>query len=169
MVKKLIHLLRRINFCRKTRNKNVPKILGPIIIENPNVVIGKSVTLFRNVKFWGNGKIEIGANVKIGDNTMIYASKEGGVTIGENTLIAANCYIIDMDHGISRDTLIKNSPDFVEKIVIGEDCWLGEDVTVVKGVILGNGCVVGAKSFLNKKFDSYKIIVGIPGRAIKDR
>lgn len=169
MIKRIVRIIKSFNFKRKTANKNTPKILGKIILENKNILIGKNVVIYNNVKFWGNGKIVLGDNVKVGDNVMIYASEGAGVTIGKDTLIAANCYIIDMDHGIKKDTLISEQPSNAQEIIIGEDCWLGEDVTVLKGSVLGNGCIVGAKSLVNKAFDANKIIVGIPARIIKER
>lgn len=37
---------------------------------------------------------------------MLYASRDGGITIGDNTMVAVDCYIIDMNHGIRVGTPI---------------------------------------------------------------
>lgn len=59
--------------------------------------------------FFGDGLIEIGDNVDIGNGTIIYASQNGGgVKIADNSMIAAQCYIIDTDHGICAGELIRN-------------------------------------------------------------
>lgn len=64
-------------------------IVGDITVINRNIKLGHNVTIYPNVMFWGDGEIVIGDNVDIGNGTVIYASKSGGVTIGNNTNIAA--------------------------------------------------------------------------------
>lgn len=168
--KKLIRSIKGKWFRSITKNQFTPIIKGKLILENKNIIIGKNVTFYNNVKLWGNGEIIIGDNVKIGDNTMIYATKnEGGVTIGSNSIIAANCYIIDMNHGTLKDILIMDQPADVSPVKIGDDCWLAEDVTVLKGTTLEKGCVCGAKALVKGHYPENSIIVGIPGKVIRER
>lgn len=166
---KMMKICRSFRFSYLTYNKNKAKICGKIIIENRNIKIGKNIILYGNVKFWGNGPITIGDNCKIGDNTMIYASKNGGVHIGNDSLIAANCYIIDMNHGLSKENIIMKNPCEVQPVFVGDDCWIGEGCTLLKGTKLGKGTVVGAKSLVNHEFGDYKIIAGIPAKVLKER
>ena len=95
--------------------------------------------------FSGDGLIEIGDNVDIGTGTIIYASKLGGVYIGDNTVIAAQTYIIDMDHGIRGGEIIRKQKNTVEKVIIGGDVWLGANVTVLKGSKIGDGAMYRSK------------------------
>ena len=118
---------------------------------------------------FGDGLIEIGDNVSIGNDTMIYASKNGGVRIGDNSQIAAQSYIIDMNHGIARNELIKNQPNTVLPISIGKDVWIAANVTIIKGSNIGDGAVIGAKSLVNGEIEPYSICVGIPAKKIKMR
>lgn len=81
-------------------------IVGDIILINKNIRIGQGVTIYPGVMFFGDGIIEIGDNVDIGKDTIFYSSaKNGGIKIGANTMIAAQCYIIDTDHGTKRSEL----------------------------------------------------------------
>lgn len=73
---------------------------------------------------FGDGLIEIGDNVDVGNGTIIYASKNGGVKIGNNSMIAAQCYIIDADHGIRGGKLIREQGTTVSPVEIGEDVWI---------------------------------------------
>jgi Carbonic anhydrases/acetyltransferases, isoleucine patch superfamily len=66
------------------------------------VDLGDKVTLGANTVFYGNGFIKIGSKVVINDGGMFYASKEGGVSIGEGTMIGPYCVILDTDHGIKK-------------------------------------------------------------------
>ena len=53
---------------------------------------------------WWQGEINIGKNTEIGINTVIYSNRK--VSIGNNALIAANCYIIDSNHSICKNEII---------------------------------------------------------------
>ncbi len=145
------------------------KLIGDVTLINTNLHIGHNVTIYPGVMFWGDGDIIIGDNVNIGNNTIIYASKNGGVSIGNNTNIAAQCYIIDMDHGIEGGVLIHNQPNSVVQIKIGEDCWLGANVTVLKGSTIEDGAVVGAKALVKGIIPYNAIAVGSPAKTIKYR
>ena len=119
-----------------TKNKNKVNILGKITVINPNVKVGKNVIIYPNVLLYGDGEIVLGDNVIIGQGTIIYASKSAGVFIGDNTMIAAQCYIIDTDHGIQANNLIRKQQNTIEKVVIENDCWLAAGCKVLKKVQL---------------------------------
>ena len=120
--------------------------------------------------FFGDGPIVIGNNVDIGNGTIIYSSKNsGGVEIGDNSLIAAQSYIIDMNHGTDKSDLVRNQPNTVAPIKIGNDVWIAANVTVLKGSVIGDGAIIGAKSLVNGKIEPYSICVGIPAQKIKMR
>lgn len=53
-------------------------LVGDVHVINRNIKLGRHVTIYPGVMFWGDGLIEIGDNVDIGKNTIIYASKSGG-------------------------------------------------------------------------------------------
>lgn len=150
-------------------NHNDFSIVGDVTVINKNIKLGHNVTIYPNVMFWGDGEIVIGDNVDIGNGTVIYASKTGGVTIGNNTNIAAQCYIIDMDHGIKDGELICNQENTVEKVTIGSDCWIDANVTVLKGSKIDNGAIIGAKSLVKANVPENSISIGIPSKIIKYR
>lgn len=144
-------------------------VQGVIECKNCNIKLGKNVKIYNNVVFWGDGEIVIGDNVDIGNNTIIFASKNGGVTIGNDVSIAANCYIIDTNHGIVRDKKINAQANSCEKIVIGNDVWLAASTIVLKGSTIPDGVVVGANSLVNGALEPYGVYVGSPVRKIKER
>lgn len=118
--------------------------------------------------------IEIGDNVGISGAT-IYARKK--ITIGENTCIGGNCKILDNDfHPIEaemRNKLLQDAKggdsDLVPSrdIQIGKNCFLGCNSIILKGTVLGNGCVVGAGAVVCGKFEDNCVIAGNPARVIK--
>lgn len=84
-------------------------------------------------------------------------------------MIAAQCYLIDTDHGIVKEQLMRQQDNSVQNIVIGNDVWLGANVTVLKGSKISDGAVIGAKSLVKGSIEPYSVQVGIPCRKIKYR
>lgn len=93
----------------------------------------------------------------------------GGVSIGNNTVIAAQCYIIDMDHGIEKSMLISKQPNTVSPVLIGEDVWVAAGVKILKGSCLGDGCIIGAQSVVKGRIAPKAIAVGVPAQTKKER
>ena len=54
-------------------------------------------------------------------------------------------------------------------VYIGEDVWLGCNVTVLSGVNIGRGCIVAAGAVVNKSLPPYSIAGGVPAKVIKQR
>ena len=168
VINKILRTYRNYMFYANTGCK--ANLVGRMTLINRNVVCGKNVTIYPDVMFFGDGRIEIGDNVDIGNGTIIYASKAGGgITIGCNTVIAAQCYIIDMDHGITSGKLIHKQQNTVAPVNIGNDVWLGANVTVLKGSDIGDGAVIGAKALVKGKIGTNRIAVGIPAKEIGER
>lgn len=119
-------------------------------------------------------EIEIGDNVGISGAT-IYARK--GIYIGDNTCVGGNCKILDNDfHPINMEDRIKllndvhgGDSDLIpsREIYIGKNCFLGCNSLILKGTVLGDGCVVGAGAVVAGKFEDGCVIAGNPARVIK--
>lgn len=170
IIQKILRTYRKAVFKKKIGcNHNDFNLVGRVTLINTNISLGHNVTIYPDVMFWGDGPIVIGDNVDIGNGTVLYSSKAGGVTIGDNTVIAAQCYIIDMDHGINKDVLISQQKNSVEEVIIGQDVWLAANVTVLKGSRIEDGAVIGAKSLVKGEISQNAVAVGIPAKVIKQR
>ena len=143
------------------------RVLGSVDFRATNVKIGKNVTLYPGVMFWGDGEIVIGDNVDIGKDTIIF-SKES-VRIGNDVAIAAQCYIIDSNHGMDTGTLIRKQPLQTQGITIGNDVWISAGVKVLKGARIHDGAVIGAMSLVNSEISENAIAFGIPARTSSHR
>ncbi|WP_053373001.1 acyltransferase [Paenibacillus sp. FJAT-27812] len=164
----LRHYRKKVFLLRIKSNNNSVNIIGKVYVNATNVKIGNNVTIYPGVMFWGDGEIVIGNNVDIGKDTIIFAKK--GVTIGNDVAIAAQCYIIDSNHGIEKNTLIRNQPlDYHERIYIGNDVWIGAGCKILKGSIIQDGAVIGAMSLVNKEINNNAVAYGIPAKIIKFR
>lgn len=145
------------------------KVDGFVDCKVKKITFGKNVRIYNNVVFWGDGEIVIGDNVQIGYNTIIFASENGGVEIGNDVNIAANCYIIDMNHGTAANQKVSAQANDCEKIAIGNDVWIAASTTVLKGSQIPDGVVIGANSVVNKPLEPYCIYAGSPAKKIKER
>lgn len=121
--------------------------------------------LFSGAYLWGTN-INIGNRVQIGMNTVIFSKK--GVTIGNNTSIAGQCYIIDTNHGTKDGQLIQDQADEVaeEGIVIGNDVWIAAQCMILKGAKINDGAVIGAQTLVNCEIPKNAIVVGTPAKII---
>ncbi len=134
-----------------------------LIAIGPDCDISQGVVL----RAWG-GSITLGTRVFVGESTVIYG--HGGVTIGDDTLIAMHCRIVSSNHKVpGRDSLIRHQADILLPTAIGKDVWLGAGVTVLGGVTIGDGCVVAAGAVVTKDLPPYAVAMGVPAKVIRFR
>ncbi|SOD20342.1 DapH/DapD/GlmU-related protein [Pedobacter xixiisoli] len=123
-----------------------------------------------------NGNLKtlfLGDNIQINDYNHITAMEN--VTIGNNVLLASKIYISDCSHGSysgdendSDPTSIPNNrPLYAKPVTIEDNVWLGEFVSVLPGVTIGKGTIVGANSVVSKSLPPNVIAVGSPAKPIK--
>lgn len=84
-------------------------------------------------------------------------------------MIAAQCYIIDADHGIEKGMLIKEQPNTVASIKIDEDVWIAAGCKILRGSHIRDGAVIGALSLVKGEIPAFGVAVGIPATVIKNR
>ncbi len=170
-IRKIQNEYRKYVFRKKIGCKHKDfSIVGKITLINCNIKLGHHVTIYPDVMLFGDGLIDIGDNVDIGNGTMVYASKAGGgVSIGKNTLIAAQSYIIDVDHGTHAGELIRNQKNTVAPVTIGEDVWIAAGSKILKGSHIHDGAIIGAASLVKGEIPENAIAVGTPAKVIKFR
>lgn len=109
----------------------------------------------------------VGSHTYIGPNTII-----NGAEIGNYTSIAPGVQIGGMEHSIdwySTSTVLSDRCVSNQKTYIGNNVWIAANAIIKQGVSIGDGAVVGASAFVNKDVPSNSIVVGIPGKIIKER
>jgi acetyltransferase-like isoleucine patch superfamily enzyme len=112
-----------------------------------------------------DGIIDIKNRVSIGEYTL--CAGQGGLAIHDNVIIAGHCYITASDHIYDSEMPIRFQGETTKGINIAENCWVGANTTILDGVELGRGCVVGAGAVVTKKTNEYTINIGIPSITIK--
>ena len=114
-----------------------------------------------------------GENFQMNDYVHITAMKK--VHIGNNVLIASKVYISDCSHGSyagnqddsNPNSIPKDRPLYSKPVIIEDNVWIGEFVSILPGVTIGKGSIIGANSVVSKSLPENVIAVGSPAKAIK--
>lgn len=121
-----------------------------------------------------NDKVLVfGDNIQINDFVHIAALKH--VKIGNNVLIASKVFISDLEHGSysgdENDSIphstVKDRALSSKPVVIEDNVWLGEHVSVLPGVTIGENSIIGANSVVTKSIPANSIACGVPAKVIK--
>lgn len=110
------------------------------------------------------GDVKVGQNTWIGPFTILDGSG-GGLRIGSHCSISAGVQIYTHDTVEWATSGGLKTADCAPT-VIGNNCYLAPNVIVTKGVTLGDGCVVGANSMVNRSFPAGAKLAGCPARLI---
>lgn len=141
----------------------------PVYIRGANSISGgKRLTTGRFCRFDLDGKkktLFIGDNCEMGDMTHIVALNH--VKIGNDVLIASKCFISDTNHGTYTGP--KQDSPYISpnergltlgETVIGNRVWIGENVVILSGAKIGDGCIIGANSVITKTIEENSMVVG---------
>ncbi len=184
-LKKIIQQRNKKMFLRRCSSSHLklPKVVNInwkqiSIVPKSEFILGEECIIRGNLQCQKEGaKMIIGKRVFIGSRTDIVSTCK--VSIGDNVLIAHNCYIMDtdghsMDPNIRRNDIPnrwKGYKDWSvvksEEINIGRDVWISPNVTVLKGVSIGEAAVVAANSVVTKSIPAFTFAAGVPAKVIK--
>ena len=111
---------------------------------------------------------DCGKNIHVGKNVFLNSGcrfqDQGGITIGDGTLIGHNAVLATLNHDVDPK---KRSTLHPAPIVIGKNVWIGSNVTVVPGVTIGDGAIIAAGAVVTKDVLENTIVGGVPARFIK--
>lgn len=173
-MKKIIRMIQKI----RTKFYGIKKVGKKTIVSKPLQLDNTKGISLENGVFvadyaWlmgTNGRNEKGLiiedNTVIGHFSHIIANKE--VTIQRNVLIADKVFISDCTHDYInvKIPIINQGISFIKPVIIGEDSWIGENVSIC-GASIGKHCVIGANSVVTKDIPDYCVAVGSPAKIIK--
>ncbi|NOT12362.1 MAG: acetyltransferase [Methylococcaceae bacterium] len=130
--------------------------------------LGKAVLIDYGTYFRYPSKIKIGNNVAINRGCEFYASHqaEGGtILIGNDVAFGPHVKVFAAGHDYNTYDLV----DTAKPVVIHDFVWIGGNSTILQGVIVGEGAVIGAGSVVTRDIPPYSIAAGNPARVIKIR
>ncbi|WP_104091695.1 DapH/DapD/GlmU-related protein [Arthrobacter sp. GMC3] len=110
---------------------------------------------------------DFGKNIRFGDDVFINSGcrfqDQGGIEIGAGCLIGHNAVITTLNHDMLPSRRADMHP---ARVVIGLGVWFGANVTVLPGVRIGDGAVVGAGSVVTKDVPAGAVVVGVPAKQV---
>lgn len=126
---------------------------------------GTNVNIERNAVF--SPAVSLGDNSGIGINCEVY----GPVTIGNDVMMGPEVIIYTSGHKHDRTdiTMIEQGFEEHKPVTIGNDVWIGRRAMIMPGVMIGNGCVIGAGAVVTKDIPDYSVVGGVPAKVIKNR
>jgi acetyltransferase-like isoleucine patch superfamily enzyme len=180
----MIHLLHRLGQGLASRSRNLAyRVLGVDFrdycwlrsIEIPRLwsdIILHGCALDRGVVLLCSGppragKIEIGHGAYINRYTILDAHEQ--ISIGRDVMIGPHCFITDGDHGTAGGSSVKSQPMSARPVIIEAEAWLGAHVTVLAGVHIGRGAVIGAGSVVTRDVPADSIAYGSPATVHRQR
>lgn len=127
--------------------------------------VGKNINIEKGAMI--TSTMEIGDNSGVGINAQIY----GKVILGENVMMGSECMIYTANHNFNRVDIPMNRQGFSEEkpVVVGNDVWIGGRVTILPGVHIGNGVVIGAGAVVTKDIPDFAVVGGNPAKVIRYR
>lgn len=110
---------------------------------------------------------DFGKNIRFGRDVFVNSGcrfqDQGGIEIGDGSLIGHNAVITTLNHDMRPSRRADMHP---ARVVIGRGVWFGSNVTVLPGVSIGDGAVVGAGAVVTRDVPTGAIVVGVPAKRV---
>jgi acetyltransferase-like isoleucine patch superfamily enzyme len=164
------HMIGQAGACRI--GSNVTFWPNSFIQGSPDrMIVGDDVGFFPNTYISlgsAGGVLEVGHHSHFAAHCALYAA--GGLRFGAYCNIAAGCVLTTVAHQHNiTDRPMALTGARAAPITLGEDIWLGANVTIVPGVSVADGCVIGAGAVVTKDTQPMGVYMGVPARRVRDR
>lgn len=117
-----------------------------------------------------HGSISIGNNCNFGEYT--HLTTTNSISIGNGVLTGRFVLITDNSHGLTDGSDIETEPELREvvskgPVVIEDNVWLADKVSVMPGVTIGKGSIIAAHSVVTHDIPAYTVAAGVPAKIVK--
>lgn len=133
------------------------KIFFYKIIFGSKLKMGKNITFRKGFSLLVDGrKVSIGNNVFFNNYCSIVSHE--AIIIGDNCIFGENVKIYDHNHRFNTNDIKKNQGFSSQEIQIGKNCWLANNVILLKGAEIGDNSVIGAGCIIKEKIPANVIV-----------
>ncbi len=133
------------------------------------VVLGRWSWIGHGTKIRAHeGEVVIGAKSVLGQECTISCYQH--VSIGRECIVADRAMLIDFDHGVvETDRPIRAQGIYKRDVRIGHNVWVGYGASFLRGVTVGDNCVVGTYAVVTKDVPANAVVAGVPARVLRMR
>lgn len=126
---------------------------------------GKDVDFEPGMLIRNPGRVSIGNGCTF--SSFVVLDGHDTITIGDNCLFALRVTVSTATHDYTRSPM--KNVTMTKPVVIGSDVWFGVGATVLPGITIGDGAVVGAHALVTRDVPPYAIVVGVPAKIVRYR
>lgn len=146
---------------KENRQNKTKKIEECITSKYPHFDVGINTYGCPEIFEWGEGKVlTVGAYCSIAENVKIFLG-------GEHHTDWVSTYPFNQFWEEAKN--IQNHPMSKGDVIIGNDVWIGYGATILSGVEIGNGAVIGAHTVVSRNVPAYAIFAGNPATFVRSR
>lgn len=136
-----------------------------VIKNNGRISLGKRTTTYKRVTLAANGgSLRLGDHVFFNRNSIIASLCE--ITIGDNCIFGPGVIIYDHDHKFNYQGTIRGEYH-TSPIMIEDNCWIGANVTILRGTHIGKCCVIGAGTVVKGTIPAHSLVTSDRGLVIQ--
>lgn len=125
--------------------------------------VGHGVHVYPGVKIWAPWNLELEDESGIASGVILYS--QGKITIGKRTVVSQGAHLVTGTHDYSD----VGFPLITKPIHIGDYAWIATEAFIHPGVTIGAGCVIGARSVVNRDMPAWMVCAGHPCKPLKAR
>ena len=139
----------------------VRRLCGKLMLEH----CGRDVNIEKHAII--SPRVSLGDRSGIGIGAKIY----GTCRIGRDVMMGSDVTIITRNHKVDRTDIPMMDQGFEPErpVVIGDDVWIGDRVTILPGVHIGDGCILAAGAVVTKDVPPYTVAAGVPACGSRGR
>lgn len=145
---------------------------GPVSYERRYTILKELLgTMGESIGIEPSFQVDYGYNIHVGENFFANFNcvflDVCPIRFGKNAMLGPAVHILTPEHPLNP-TERNSGYEFGRPITIGDNCWIGGNVTIIGGVTLGDNVVVAAGATVTKSFGDNVVIGGVPARVLRE-